>query len=78
MGKLKHVEEIAKKKNFDIEKWTNAFLIYASVYLSNHVDKSYEFLHYMYNIREAAARLGSYCWREYDEKFRLRQPLGQR
>ena len=74
-GEIEACRRDCKEKIFDIEKWTNAFLIYASVYLSNHADKSYELIHYMYNIREAAARQGSYCWREYDEQFRLRQAI---
>jgi hypothetical protein len=58
-----------------IEKWTDAFLIFACIYLSTHPDKVYELLHYMWTIRECAARQGGMAWREYDEQFRLRQVL---
>jgi hypothetical protein len=64
-----------KDQIYDIEKWTNAFIIYASIYLSNHSDKVYELLHYMYNIRECAMRQGGSAWKTYDEQFRLRQAI---
>ncbi len=41
-----------------IEGWTNAFIIYMSVYISVHTDKAAALLQYMYNIRDCAARQG--------------------
>ena len=74
-GHMETSQKECKDKINDIEKWTNAFLIYSSVYLSTHADKVYELLHYMYNIREVALKQGSLQWREYDEQFRLRQAV---
>jgi hypothetical protein len=64
-----------KDKVNHIERWTDAFLIFASVYLASHPGKTYELLHYMWTIRECAARQGGFAWREYDEQFRLRQAI---
>lgn len=44
-----------KDKVNHIERWTDAFLIFASVYLASHPNKTYELLHYMWTIRECAA-----------------------
>ena len=62
-----------RQKVQNIEQWTNAFLIYISVYLQNYPDRTHELLQYVYNIRECAARQGGFAFREYDEQFRLRQ-----
>ena len=73
-----HIETMSKEckdKVSSIEQWTNAFIIYASIYLLSHSDKIHEMLHYMYNIRECALRQGGFSWREYDEQFRLRQAI---
>lgn len=58
-----------------IESWSDAFLIFSSIYLSTHTDKAQEMLHYMWTIRECAARQGGFAWRTYDEQFRLRQAI---
>lgn len=72
-GALETSRKECKEKITSIEKWTNAFLIYASIYLQAFPDKTLEVIHYMYNIRECAGRQSGYAWREYDEQFRLRQ-----
>jgi hypothetical protein len=74
-GQIETAQKECKESIFDIEKWTNAFIIYMSVYLSAHADKMYEMLHYMFNIRECALRQGGVAWRTYDEQFRLRQAI---
>ena len=56
-----------------IEKWTDAFLIFSSIYLKAHPDKASELLHYAYTIRECAVHKGGTAWRTYDEQVRLRQ-----
>lgn len=58
-----------------IEGWTNAFIIYMSVYISVHTDKAAALLQYMYNIRDCAARQGGLAWKNYDEQFRMRQAV---
>lgn len=72
-GVLETRRRECKDKISSIEKWTNAFLIFASVYLQSHSDQTNELLHYMYNIRECAVRQNGDAWRVYDEQFRLRQ-----
>ena len=68
-------ESTAKDKVSNIEKWTDAFLIFSSIYLKRYPNKSQELLQYMSIIREAASRSSTLSWRSYDEQFRLRQAL---
>jgi hypothetical protein len=56
-----------------IEQWSDAFLIFSSIYLSAHQELTQDILHYMFVIREAAYKYGGLFWRTYDEQFRLRQ-----
>lgn len=66
--------ELTKDKVPNIEKWTDAFLIFTSIYLKKHPSKAQELLQYMNIIREAASRSSaSFAWRSYDEAFRVRQ-----
>lgn len=68
--------DLAKDKVPNIEKWTDAFLIFTSIYLKKYPEKAQELLQYMNIIREAASRspyLASLAWRAYDEQFRIRQ-----
>ena len=74
-GNIETTPKECKDKLTSIEKWTNAFILYCSIYLSNHADKVYEMLHYMFNIRECAFRQGGLGWATYDEQFRLRQAI---
>ena len=62
-----------KNKVPNIEKWTDAFIIYMSVYIVAHKEDAPDMLKYMFNIREAAQKQGGFAWRSYDEQFRLRQ-----
>ena len=71
-GGLEMKAKVCKEKIPSIEKWTDAFLIYASIYLTAQPNKALELLHYMFIIREAASRQRGYCWRDYDEQFRVR------
>lgn len=72
-GFLESRPEIVKDKVPSIEKWTDAFLIFSSIYLKKFPDKTQELLQYMCIIREAASRSNSFAWRSYDEQFRIRQ-----
>ena len=42
-------------------------------YLSYHPHLTQGILKYMYTVRSAASRFGSYGWRQYDINFRMRQ-----
>ncbi|KAK3098874.1 hypothetical protein FSP39_023886 [Pinctada imbricata] len=70
ISKPKHVNKIN-----DIEKWTDAFLIYASIYASVHTDKFQGLLKYMQNVRTGASRSPGLGWRHYDEQFRLKMTM---
>lgn len=74
-GKIETQARPCKDKIYTIEKWTDAFIVYASIYTASNLNKIYEIFHYMWVIRECAARQGDLAWREYDEQFRLRQAL---
>ena len=56
-------------KIVSIEQWTDAFLIFSSIYLSAHPDQTQDILQYMFVIREAARKQEGYQWRTYDEQF---------
>ena len=56
----------------EIEKWTSAFMIYASILLERHPTRARELLKYMDIIR-SITRFGGFNWRSYDVQFRLRQ-----
>ena len=64
---------VCKDKIGSVEKWTDACFIFASVYLTAYPDKAPELLHYMFIVREAAIRRKGFCWRDYDEQFRILQ-----
>lgn len=55
-----------------IDKWTDAFIIYMAIYLSEFPNAAPDMLKYMATIRECAGRPG-FAWRTYDKQFRLRQ-----
>lgn len=58
-----------------VSKWTDAFLIFASICLVEYPQRIHEILKYMSTIREAASRFPGFGWRIYDEQVRLRQAL---
>lgn len=64
-SKLKNTLKITS-----IEKWTDAFLIYLSVFTSVHTSKYQDMLKYMHDVRTGAGR--SSGWKIYDEQFRLK------
>ena len=74
-GKIEARPKQTKEKVNSIEQWTEAFLIFMSIYLSRYPDKTQELLKYITAIRDAAAKFPNYAWRQYDEQFRVRQAL---
>ena len=72
-GQVESRPKLVKEKITTIDQWTDAFLIFASIYLKKYPGKMQEILHYMSIIREAATRSFSLSWRTYDEQFRIRQ-----
>lgn len=68
--------QVLKEIN-NIREWTDAFLIFMSIYLKKHQNKVFELLQYMSTIREAESRCQNLAWRDYDAEFRTRQALKQ-
>ncbi|XP_062618517.1 uncharacterized protein LOC134280106 [Saccostrea cucullata] len=68
---------IAQPKNANkitsIEKWTDAFLIFSSIFLAAHPSKTQQLLKYLHDVRLGAEK--SQGWVTYDEQFRLRMAL---
>lgn len=74
-GRIESSQRECKDKINSIERWTDAFIVYTSIYLTAHPGKMHEMLHYMNNIRECAKYQAGEAWKVYDEQFRLRQAL---
>ena len=55
----------------NIENWTDAILIFTSIYCSVHPATYPDMLTYIHTIRLGAKR--SQGWKNYDEQFRLRK-----
>ena len=55
----------------NISSWTNAFLVFISIYCTAHPHKFQDLLKYMSSIRLGAKR-SAVGWKLYDEQFRLR------
>ncbi|XP_062617622.1 uncharacterized protein LOC134279286 [Saccostrea cucullata] len=73
-GELVTKESSKAKININtIEKWTDAFLIYSSIYASAHQDEVQGLFKYMHDIRLGATR--GMGWKKYDEQFRLRRSV---
>ncbi|CAG2230130.1 unnamed protein product [Mytilus edulis] len=53
--------------------WTDAFLIYISIYCTIHTSQFQELLKYMQTVRLGAKRYAGLGWKLYDEQFRLRR-----
>ena len=72
-GQLQVTDTRKKTQINTILAWTDAFLVFASVFLAAHPARSQELLKYMHVIRMAAARFPGRGWLEYDRQFRMRQ-----
>ena len=59
------------KQITSIAMWTDAFLIYSSVFLEAHPEQTQNMLKYISNIRLGAKQYGGYGWRLYDQQFRM-------
>ena len=67
--------EKTKSKIQAIEQWTDAFLIYISIYTAVHPDKSQQLLKYMHTMRLGAARNHGLGFKNYDEQFRIKKSM---
>lgn len=68
------LESAKKTKQItSIEIWTDAFIIFTSIYCSVHTSKFQELLKYMNSVRLAAKRCSGNGWLYYDQQFRLKK-----
>ena len=67
MAQAKHI--------FNIDKWTEAFFVYISIFLQRHPNRAIELIKYTDLIRKLAQRFNSNGWVHYDLEFRLEQAL---
>lgn len=76
----------SKKSPMTIHQWTNAFMVFTSIYLEAKPDEAPHLLKYMTTFRQIHASNGDMAWRYYDDNFRRlrefstlpwQQPLGQ-
>lgn len=56
-----------------VETWTNAFLVFSSIYLTKFPEHTQAILKYMNTIRTAAQRSPNLNWLNYDIQFRLKR-----
>ena len=74
-GQLETRSKPVTEKIQSIAQWTDAFLIYASIYLAEHPSAALQLIRYISLIREASQKYVGFGWRVYDEQFRLRQAI---
>ena len=60
-------------KIMDVEKWTNAFIIFSNVLIAKHPEHAQGLLKYMNSIRLGASRHQGLGWKAYDAQYRLRK-----
>lgn len=65
-------KERSKRSITTIEVWTDAFIVYISIYSAVHAAKLQGLLKYMHDIRLGASRIRGLGWKDYDEQFRLK------
>ena len=74
-------EIVAKEKPttkiFNIELWTNAFLVFSAVYITAHQAQAGDLIKYLHNIRLGAERTTGLGFKSYDEQFRLKRAMNQ-
>jgi hypothetical protein len=58
-----------------ISKWTDAFIVYRSIYSSAHPSKYQALLKYMHTVRLGATRVRGLALEIYDEQFRLKRSM---
>lgn len=64
------------RKLTSIERWTDAMLVFAGIYISGHIDQAPHLLKYIDTIRTGASRNpNSQGWLDYDKQFRLRKSI---
>ena len=65
-------KEKTKQTIHTIDKSTDAFIVYISIYTSAHPEKYQALLKYMHIVRLGASRINGLGWKTYDEQLRLK------
>lgn len=65
-------KEKSKQAINTVEKWTDAFIVFTSIYTAAHPQKFQALLKYMNVVRLGASRVRGLGWKSYDEQFRLK------
>jgi hypothetical protein len=60
------------KKTASVDTWTEAFIVFASIYLARYPSELQDISKYMKTIRLGASRTPSGAWLENDRQFRLK------
>ncbi|KAK3101834.1 hypothetical protein FSP39_006695 [Pinctada imbricata] len=69
-GKIELNHTSNNKLPLSINQWTDAFLIYGSIYLQKFPTEACNVLKYMFTVREISKLHVDQAWRTYDESFR--------
>ena len=74
-GQIEAKPRQSKETVPNIECWTDAFLIFASIYTVRYPDKVQELFTYVSIIQDASSKFPITSCRSYDEQFRMRQAI---
>ncbi|XP_061187484.1 uncharacterized protein LOC133195612 [Saccostrea echinata] len=69
-GKIELQQTSSNKNPITIHQWTDAFLIFSTIYLQKFPQEASNLLKYMFTIRDISKLHGEQAWRTYDESFR--------
>ncbi|XP_052710731.1 uncharacterized protein LOC128185093 [Crassostrea angulata] len=69
-GKIELQQAASHKTPITIHQWTDAFLVFSTIYLQKFPHEACKLLKYMFTIREIHKLHGDQPWRMYDESFR--------
>lgn len=69
-GKIELQQAASHKTPITIHQWTDAFLVFSTIYLQKFPHEACNLLKYMFTIREIHKLHGDQPWRMYDESFR--------
>ena len=58
-----------------IDEWTDAFIIFISIFIEKYPHENQALLKYMSIIRDASRRYPVNSWTGYDQQFRIRQAI---
>ncbi|KAK3105093.1 hypothetical protein FSP39_017153 [Pinctada imbricata] len=72
-GRIVIADKKSDTKINNIQQWTDAFLVYSSVYATAHPSSFAGLLKYMHTVRLGASRTSGLGWKNYDIQFRLKR-----